>query len=380
MNMDNAISSDLQSRLLSLSSLVHDDKRSSEVKSSEVEEIGNLILKKIYAEDSNLPTSARLYLEQIAASIIDNKWSDIPKSADMKFDFQKLKAVADVVALASLSTAIDIFELFRVMMEHKGNQAYNLAKIGIMDNSFSLELAKKQFAEQASANTMQLGADIAAGLTQVLMGVAQFVSSSYSLKKNTELGFKTKNNANDELTVSRDKKNLDNFTKKRDELKNRYNSLEAQINREKNEISPDSSKIGQLKKDQDDVKIELDKADSLLKSESNHVDFLSVGQKKLTSDIETETNAVRYNDQLRGSVIQSIKGLLDILGSGIKYYASIEKLEADKLESAKTMADRSANAMKEASRNASEDLKKIAQSLDSILQVLSSSVSNSLRA
>ncbi len=378
--MDNAISSDLQSRLLSLSSLVHDDKRSSEVKSSEVEEIGNLILKKIYAEDSNLPTSARLYLEQIAASIIDNKWSDIPKSADMKFDFQKLKAVADVVALASLSTAIDIFELFRVMMEHKGNQAYNLAKIGIMDNSFSLELAKKQFAEQASANTMQLGADIAAGLTQVLMGVAQFVSSSYSLKKNTELGFKTKNNANDELTVSRDKKNLDNFTKKRDELKNRYNSLEAQINREKNEISPDSSKIGQLKKDQDDVKIELDKADSLLKSESNHVDFLSVGQKKLTSDIETETNAVRYNDQLRGSVIQSIKGLLDILGSGIKYYASIEKLEADKLESAKTMADRSANAMKEASRNASEDLKKIAQSLDSILQVLSSSVSNSLRA
>lgn len=378
--MDNAISSDLQSRLLSLSSLVHGDKRSSEVKSSEVEEIGNLILKKIYAEDSYLPTSARLYLEQIAASIIDNKWSDIPKSADMKFDFQKLKAVADVVALASLSTAIDIFELFRVMMEHKGNQAYNLAKIGIMDNSFSLELAKKQFAEQASANTMQLGADIAAGLTQVLMGVAQFVSSSYSLKKNTELGFKTKNNANDELTVSRDKKNLDNFSKERDELKNHYNSLEAQINRKQNEISPNSFEISKLRYDQRKIKKELDKADSLIKSESNHVDFLSAGQKKLTSDIETETNAVRYNDQLRGSVIQSIKGLLDILGSGIKYYASIEKLEADKLESAKTMADRSANAMKEASRNASEDLKKIAQSLDSILQVLSSSVSNSLRA
>jgi hypothetical protein len=60
--------------------------------------------------------------------------------------------------------------------------------------------------------------------------------------------------------------------------------------------------------------------------------------------------------------------------------ASNEKLEADKLESAKTMADRSANAMKEASRNASEDLKKIAQILDGILQALSSSYSNSLRA
>jgi len=378
--MNNTISSDLQSRLLSLSSLVHEDRRSPDAKSSEVEEIGNTILKKIYAEDSNLPTSARLYLEQIASNIIDNKWSDIPPPVEMKFDFQKLKAVADIVALASLSTTIDIFELFRVMMEHKGNQAYNLAKIGIMDTDLALDLAEAQFAEQKVANEMQFGADIAAGATQILMGVAQIVSSTHSLKKNAELGFKTKNNANDELTVSRDKKNLDNFTKDRDELKNRYNSLEAQINRKQNEISPNSLEISKLRYDQRKIKKELDQADSLLKSESNHVDFLSSSQKKLTSDIETKTNAARYKDQLRGSVIQSVKGLLDMVGAGIKLLASNEKLEADKLESAKTMADRSANAMKEASRNASEDLKKFAQTLDGILQTLSSSVSNSLRA
>jgi predicted nuclease with TOPRIM domain len=378
--MNNTISSDLQSRLLSLSSLVHEDRRSPDAKSSEVEEIGNTILKKIYAEDSNLPTSARLYLEQIASNIIDNKWSDIPPPVEMKFDFQKLKAVADIVALASLSTTIDIFELFRVMMEHKGNQAYNLAKIGIMDTDLALDLAEAQFAEQKVANEMQFGADIAAGATQILMGAAQIVSSTHSLKKNVELGFKTKNNANDELTVSRDKKNLDNFTKDRDELKNRYNSLEGQINRKQNEISPNSLEISKLRHDQRKIQKELDKADGLLKSESNHVDFLSSSQKKLTSDIETKTNAARYKDQLRGSVIQSVKGLLDMVGAGIKLLASNEKLEADKLESAKTMADRSANAMKEASRNASEDLKKFAQTLDGILQTLSSSVSNSLRA
>jgi hypothetical protein len=327
-----------------------------------------------------LSISARLYLEQIASSIIDNKWSDIPPSVEMKFEFQKLKAISDIVALASLSTTIDIFELFRVIMEHKGNQAYNLSKIGIMDNSLSLELAKDQFARQAAANTMQLGADIAAGATQILMGGAQFISSSHSLKKNVELGFKTKNNVNDELTVSRDKKTLDSFTKDRDDKKNLYNSLEAQINLKQNEISPNSLEISKLRHDQRKIKKELDKADNLLKSESNHVDFLSSSQKKLTSDIETQTNAARYNDQLRGSVIQSVKGLLDIVGAGIKLLASNEKLEADKLESAKTMADRSANAMKEASRNASEDLKKIAQILDGILQALSSSYSNSLRA
>jgi uncharacterized protein with ParB-like and HNH nuclease domain len=48
--MNYSISSDLQSRLQSLSSLVHEDKRSSDAKSSEFEEIGNIILKKIYAE------------------------------------------------------------------------------------------------------------------------------------------------------------------------------------------------------------------------------------------------------------------------------------------------------------------------------------------
>ncbi len=378
--MDNSISSDLQSRLLSLSSLVHDDKRSPETKSSEIEKISNVILKKIYAEDSNLPTSSRLYLEKIAASIIDNKWSDIPRPGEMKFDFQKLKAIADIVALSSLSTTIDIFELFRVMMEHKGNQAYNLAQIGILDTDLALRTAVEQFAKQKAANVMQLGADIAAGATQILMGGLQVVSSNHSLKKNTELGLKTKDNASDELTVSRDKRNLENFIKDRDELKSRYNAVEAQINLKQKEINPSSLEISRLRDDQKEIKKELDKAESLLKSESNHIDFLSASQKKLTSDIETKTNAARYKDQLRGSVIQSVKGLLDMLGSGIKYLASNEKLEADKLESAKTMADRSANAMKEASRNASEDLKKIAQSLDSILQTLSSSLSNSLRA
>ena len=90
--MNNTISSDLQSRLHSLSSLAHEDKRSADAKSSEFEEIGNTILQKIYAENSNLTTSARLYLEKIASSIVNDKWSDIPKPVEMKFDFQILKA------------------------------------------------------------------------------------------------------------------------------------------------------------------------------------------------------------------------------------------------------------------------------------------------
>ena len=100
----------------------------------------------------------------------------------------------------------------------------------------------------------------------------------------------------------------------------------------------------------------------------------------MKQNIETQTNAARYEDQLRGGVIQSVRGLLDMVGAGIKFVASETKLEADKIEAAKTMADRSANAMKEASRNASEDLKKTAQILDGILQSLSSSLSYSSRA
>lgn len=378
--MNNSISSDLQSRLLSLSSLVHDDTRAPQANSSNVEEISNAILKKINAELSQLPTGARLYLEQIASSIIDNKWSDIPLPAEMKFDFQNLKAIADVLALASLSTTIDIFELFRVIMERKGSQAYNLAMIAIKDTQLQLDSARAQHAEQSLANKMQCGADMAAGITLCLTGGAQIVSSSHSLKKNVELGFKTKNNAVDELTVARDAKNLKKFSDKRDELKNKFNSYEAKINHKQSELGPDSVEVGKLREKQKEVKTELEKAESLLESESNHVDFLTKSQKQLTSNIETQTNAARYEDQLRGGIIQSVRGLLDMVGAGIKFVASEKKLEADKIEVAKTMADRSANAMKEASRNASEDLKKTAQILDGILQTLSSSLSNSLRA
>lgn len=374
MAMNNSISSDLQSRLLSLSSLVHDDKSAPEAKSLKMEEIGSIILKKIYAENSNLPTSSRQYLEKIASSIIDKKWSSIPKPDKLNLDFKLLKDARDALALAYLSTTIDLFELFRFMMKYKGDEAYNLAKISMKDTETSLQLEASRFSRQESANQWELGAGIAANASQIIMGGVQFGSSLHSISKNLKLSSKTRNNISDELTVSRDRRNLENFTKERDDFKGRYNSLEAQINAKKNEINPNSVEISRLRYDQRKIKTELDKADKLLKSETNHVDFLSSSQKKLTSDIETQTNAARYKDQLRNGVIQGSKGILDMVGSGLKFVASTEKLAADRLESTKNMSDRSATAMIESSKKSAEDVKKLQQFLESILQMMDASI------
>jgi hypothetical protein len=374
MAMNNSISSDLQSRLLSLSSLVHDDKSAPEAKSLKMEEIGSIILKKIYAENSNLPTSSRQYLEEIASSIIDKKWSSIPKPDKLNLDFKLLKDARDALALAYLSTTIDLFELFRFMMKYKGDEAYNLAKISMKDTETSLQLEASRFSRQESANQWELGAGIAANASQIIMGGVQFGSSLHSISKNLKLGSKTRNNISDELTVSRDRRNLENFTKDRDDFKGRYNSLEAQINAKKNEINPNSVEISRLRYDQRKIKTELDKADKLLKSETSHVDFLSSSQKKLTSDIETQTNAARYKDQLRNGVIQGSKGILDMVGSGLKFVASTEKLAADRLESTKNMSDRSATAMIESSKKSAEDVKKLQQFLESILQMMDASI------
>ena len=372
--MNNSISSDLQSRLLSLSSLVHDDKSAPEAKSLKMEEIGSIILKKIYAENSNLPTSSRQYLEEIASSIIDKKWSSIPKPDKLNLDFKLLKDARDALALAYLSTTIDLFELFRFMMKYKGDEAYNLAKISMKDTETSLQLEASRFSRQESANQWELGAGIAANASQIIMGGVQFGSSLHSISKNLKLGSKTRNNISDELTVSRDRRNLENFTKDRDDFKGRYNSLEAQINAKKNEINPNSVEISRLRYDQRKIKTELDKADKLLKSETSHVDFLSSSQKKLTSDIETQTNAARYKDQLRNGVIQGSKGILDMVGSGLKFVSSTEKLAADRLESTKNMSDRSATAMIESSKKSAEDVKKLQQFLESILQMMDASI------
>ncbi len=66
--------------------------------------------------------------------------------------------------------------------------------------------------------------------------------------------------------------------------------------------------------------------------------------------------------------------------SVVKFAGSNAKLDADRLESAKNLTDKSSAALLEASRNAGDDLKSFMQTLSGIEQSLSSSMSNSLRA
>ena len=379
--MNNTISSDLQSRLLSLSSLVHEDKRSLEDKSSKVEEIGNTILEKIYAENSNLPTSARLYLEQIASSIIDDKWSDIPKPIEMKFDFQKLKGVADALALASMSTTIDLFELFRFMMKQKSDEAYNLATISIMDTKLSLQLDKARFEKQEKANQMELGAGIAAGALQCIQGAAQAGSNLVSIGRTAKLGLETKNAINLNKETADAKITLDSDLKTQNAVTSKYNKLDSEITVMKAKNDPkDAAALADLKVTKNDLDTDFVQANNKVDKSARKYNELSAKFEEDSKLIDQKTNIERFNDQFRSNVINAVKGAFDVGVSFVRFGASNEKLEADMLEATKNTTDRSANAMSDAGRKASESVKEMARSFDGILQSLSSTTTNSLRA
>ena len=372
--MNNSISSDLQSRLLSLSSLVHEDKGSPGAKSSEVEEVGNAILKKIYAENSNLPTSARLYLEKIASSIIDNKWSDIPPPVEMKLDFQKLKAVTTALNLAIGSTTIDLFELFRFIMEQKGDEAYNLAKISILDTRLALDLDKARFEEQASANQKEMVAGVASGVLQCVQGCVQAGSSGWSIHKNRQLGPKTDKSIEADTMTANQRIKLEDAIAEKTAIANQLNSTKNDVSRLKATNPEKIETIKELDASIKTLEADLDKAKSKVSEASSEYNTLSENSKKLSSNLDRATNLERFKDQLRSSIIQAVKGVADVGIAYVRYVASEDKREADMLEAAKNTTDRSANAMSESGRKAAEDVKKLLQTFDSILQMMDSSI------
>lgn len=372
--MNNTISSDLQSRLLSLSSLVHEDRRSPEAKSSEVEEIGNTILKKIYAEDSNLPTSARLYLEKIASSIIDDKWSDIPKPIEMKFDFKMLKGIADALALAALSTTIDLFELFKFMMKQKGDEAYNLAKISVMDVDLSLQLDKKRFEEVKSANEKELVAGVVSGVLQCVQGCVQAGSSGWSIHKNRQLGPKTEDSIKADKKTANKRIELESAMAEKTAAANELSSAKKNVASVKAARPEDKEAIEKLDETVKELEKKFKDAKDYVDKVSKEFNVLSEKSKRLSSDVDRLTNLERFKDQLRSNIIQAVKGAADIGVAHVRYLASEAKLAADMLEAAKNTTDRSANAMSESGRKAAEDVKKLLQYFDSILQMMDSSI------
>ena len=378
--MNYSISSDLQSRLQSLSSLVHEDKRSSDAKSSEVEEIGNIILKKIYAEDSNLPTSARLYLEQIASSIIDDKWSDIPKPVEMKFDFQILKGVADALALASVGTTIDLFELFGLLMKIKGDEAYNLATISIMDIKLSLEEDKERFKAQEKSIQMELGAGIASGVLQCVQGVAQAGSNITSIVKTGRLGLKTKEASEATEATGNAKINFESALAERTAVTNKLSMLDNEITRVKATTPNKKKTIERLEKTKTETEELLPVANARVTRASQDYNKANTLSKDLGSYIDQKTNIERFKDQLRSSVISAVKGGFDVGVAFVRFAASKAKLEADMFEAAKNTTDRSANAMSEAAKQAAEGGRKALQCIEGIQQMRASSETNLVRA
>jgi hypothetical protein len=377
--MADGISATLQTNLLQLSELIHQKDGAIDQKKQNIEEVSSKVLEEISKEYPNISTSSQQYLEKIRAAISDKDWDKIPPPSKLKADLKELSEVRSALQLAMPNATVDIYALFRVLMEHKRIQKLGLAKLSIQDNAQAIQLSSAQFEQQAVANKWQLGSDLAAAGIQTLAAIGQGVSSAKSIKKNTSLLKENEANIRQVGDLQKLKNDRANAIAEQEQLDYDIKLADQKIAR-LTAANPNDPALAALNKNRKSLNTKRDDAKNIIKQHTEIINQYDSAVQIDSARIRSKTEIATYNDQIRSAVINGTKGILDMANSVVKFAGSNAKLDADRLDSAKNLTDKSSAALLEASRNAGDDLKSFMQTLSGIEQSLSSSMSNSLRA
>lgn len=377
--MADGISATLQTNLLQLSELIHQKDGAIDQKKQNIEEVSSKVLEEISKEYPNISTSSQQYLEKIRAAISDKDWDKIPPPTKLKADLKELSEVRSALQLAMPNATVDIYALFRVLMEHKRIQKLGLAKLSIQDNAQAIQLSSAQFEQQAVANKWQLGSDLAAAGIQTLAAIGQGVSSAKSIKKNTSLLKENEANIRQVGDLQKLKNDRSNAIAEQEQLDYDIKLADQKIAR-LTAANPNDPALAGLNTNRKSLNTKRDDAKNIIKQHTEIINQYDSAVQIDSARIRSKTEIATYNDQIRSAVINGTKGILDMANSVVKFAGSNAKLDADRLESAKNLTDKSSAALLEASRNAGDDLKSFMQTLSGIEQSLSSSMSNSLRA
>jgi archaellum component FlaC len=195
-----------------------------------------------------------------------------------------------------------------------------------------------------------LVAGVVAGALQCVQGCVQALSSGWSISKNKELSAKAQDSIEADTATANERIKLESAIAEKTTVAKELSSAKNNLSTVKATRPKDTKTIKEL----DETVTELEKK---LKDANDHVDKVSKEfnrlsgiSKNLSSDVDRLTNLERFKDQLRSNIIQAVKGAADIGVAFLRYQASETKLNADKVEAAKNMTDRSANAMSEEKR------------------------------
>jgi hypothetical protein len=224
-----------------------------------------------------------------------------------------------------------------------------------------------------------LGSDLAAAGIQTLAAIGQGVSSAKSIKKNTSLLKENEANIRQVGDLQKLKNDRSNAIAEQEQLDYDIKLADQKIAR-LTAANPNDPALAGLNTNRKSLNTKRDDAKNILKQHTEIINQYDSAVQIDSARIRSKTEIATYNDQIRSAVINGTKGILDMANSVVKFAGSNAKLDADRLESAKNLTDKSSAALLEASRNAGDDLKSFMQTLSGIEQSLSSSMSNSLRA
>jgi hypothetical protein len=391
--MADGISATLQSNLLQLSDLIYQqdgtiDQKKPGVgeegnrifqKNKSIEELGNKVLEEISKESPNISSSSKQYLEKISAAISVRDWDKIPPPSKLQAALKELSEVRSAVQSAMPSATVDIYALFRVLMEHKRTQKLGLAELSIQDSAQAIKLSSAQFDQQAVTNKWQLGSDLATAGIQTLAATGQGISSARSIKQNVSLLKENEANIRQVGDIQKFKNDRANAIAEQEQLDSDI-KLAGQKIAHLTAANPNDPQLFKLNQARTTLINKRDDAQNIIKQHTAIINQYDSTVQIDSARIRSKTEIATYNDQIRSAVINGTKGVLDMANSVVKFAGSNAKLDADRLDSAKNLTDKSSSALLEASRNAGDDLKSFMQTLSGIEQSLSSSMSNSLRA
>lgn len=377
--MTNQISPVLQNNLLQLSTYVHQDERAFEERKSDIEDISKAILKTINAENPNVPTGAKLYLQKIAESIIDKNWGKIPKPEVMQNDLAMLRNAADSLKNAIPNAPIDISELMRVMISFKAKNVLSMIELSILDSKQSFELQKAQFAKIDESNKFQLGAELAQHGVAALASGAQIGVGFRSIAKNSNIFQQTTENISAGTAVGRKKGVLEDMKESYNKKLSENQENIKKFNKAEIDKSSSQSQLDEIKRKLDEFSAESPKSKREIECKEDELRNDESAFSKKSAELEKATSNARVRDDINRAAINLTKSILDGCFSSIKYIANERKLDADKLDAAKNIAEKSSATFRDASKSASDDMRTLIQTLSSIEQSLSSAMSNALR-
>lgn len=386
------ISTDLASHIQTLSAIENNDKLSPEEKKSQLQVESAKTLAEIDAEITSLNFTSKKYSEQISKIISDGDWNQLPTPEKLTADLQTLRQIASAVKDAANSMSTDMTSILRLLAEANRTLANINAEANIQNRKLKLKAADDEFAAKEKANKEQLVADLLSASAEIVAGGIQLVGAGISLHgarknigKSKELLEKTH-----ELSDISTAKNIT----KQDlaDVSNEIERIKPASIKKIQELDAETGQIG-FEKQMENVQIKssienkLGKLDIRQKQAVKKFDDLSVIENTHSKTIDTGNEKLKASNQkyegfhqILNSSATIFKGAIQGTSSIFGFYASSDRLEAEKLGFVKDLATQSEQLGQESYRNAMEGYRNTTQSLSAMEQSINSSMSHIQKA